>query len=126
MIDTNFTLTNAIQLFTLLCAGAGALLGVWWRIELRIRAVEHKADAETRALDEECRHKLRNAEMTLAAKAIELDKDLTTYKLHVAEKYASWEAVKEMGTRFEALSKQVNEMPDQVADRIMKFMALKA
>lgn len=125
-MDTTFTLTNAIQLFTLLCAGAGSLLAVWWRIEARIRDVEKKAAADIRLVDEESRTKLRSAELMLAAKAIEIDKDLTSYKLHVAEKYASWDAVKEMNARFESLARQVNEMPDIVAERIMKFMSIKS
>jgi len=113
-----FTFAAGIQLVALILTGMTALLGVWWKIEVRIRDVENKA-----------KHDLRNLEHVSAEKRSQIDKDLQAFKLHVAEKYASYEAVKEgerlLADRIERLATQVSEMPDVVVERITKFMLMR-
>jgi hypothetical protein len=103
----DFTYANAIQLVSLLFVGLGSLLGVWWRMEQRIRAVETKASDEVRSVD----------------------KQLSEYKLEVAQDYATWNSVKEFQTglvnRMDNMSARLETMPDVVVERIMKFLNLK-
>lgn len=109
--------THVYQFVMLLGAGFSALLTVWWRVELRIREVENKA-----------KHDIRNVEMVSAEKRSSIDKDLQAFKLHVAQEYASWDAVRQieqrLGDRMETISEQVRTMPDLVVDRITKYLSV--
>jgi len=95
-MDTTFTMGHLIQLAVFAFTVAAALLGVWWRIEVRVRGIEDKQSVE-------------NARAS---------RELQDYRLHVAQHYASWEVVKD-------IEKRLNDMPDAVAERIMKFMAIR-
>lgn len=101
-----FTVSNAIALAGLLLTIAAMLLGVWWKIEQRIRGVEDDANEG-----------LRSAE-----------KDLADYKLHVTQEYASWNSVQQiesrLAQRIDAVSNKIVEMPDLVLDRISKYISL--
>jgi hypothetical protein len=103
----DFTYANAIQLVSLLFVGLGSLLGVWWRMEQRIRAVETKASDEVRSVE----------------------KQFADYKLEVAQEYATWNTVKDIQTglvnRMDSMSARLETMPDVVVERIMKFLNLK-
>ncbi len=101
-----FTIGNGIALAGLLLTGSAMLAGVWYRIELRIRGVEDKA----------------NDKITAAEKA------LTDYKLHVTEKYASWNSVEQiegrLAQRIDAITEGLVKMPDLIMDRLAKYMTL--
>ena len=95
-MDTTFTMGHAIQLAALFFTIAVSILGVWWRIEIRIRGVEDK-------------HLVESAKQS---------RELQDYRLHVAQHYASYDVVKD-------IEKRLNDMPDAVAEKIMKFMQLR-
>lgn len=111
--------THVYQFIMLLVAGISALFTVWWRIELRIREVENKA-----------KHDVRNVEMIAADKRSAIDKDLQSFKLHVAQEYASWDAVRQieqrLGNRMETISEQVRTMPDLVVERITQYLTIQS
>ena len=58
-----------------------------------------------------------------------MEKQLSDFKLKVAEEYASWDTVRSIETRLtermDELSSNVMNMPDAVLDRIVKYLALK-
>jgi 4-alpha-glucanotransferase len=114
----DFTWANAIALATLLFVGLSALLGVWWQIEQRIRRVEDKA-----------KHDLRNVEQVAAEKRSKLERELQDFRLHVAEKYASYETVKEdqrvLADQIKSLADTVSKMPDVVVERITKYLSIR-
>lgn len=109
---------NAIALAGLLFAGLSAILGVWWRMEQRIRASETKS-AEDLA-------KMAEAER---AKRESLAKDLAEFKLHASETYSTWEFAKDserrLADKIEKLSDSVHGMADLVVERITKFLTMK-
>lgn len=80
---------------------AGALAGVWWRIEARIRFFEGRVQ------------KTRD--------------DLNNYKLEVAEKYASVTHLKDVESRMVAalasLTKEVHELRGELADMFKRRRA---
>lgn len=112
------TFRDIMVLIGMLFTGATALLGVWWRIELRIREVERKAS-----------HDMRNAEAVWTAKLALLDRDFSGYKLEATREFAAKDAVKELEhrleDRLESLSEEVRGMPEQIVNRITQFLTLR-
>jgi hypothetical protein len=92
----------------------GIFSGVWYRVEGKIAA--GVADAKSTGL-------------AAAKRAEHAEKALSDFKLKVAEEYASWDTVRSIENRLtermDDISEQVMKMPDAVADRIMKYLALK-
>lgn len=113
-----FTWTNLIATMALLLTGSSMLIGVWWHLELRIRAVQTEAERKLNEIDRDA-----------AAKRSAIQRELTDFKIHVVEKYASWDTVekttKRLEDRIELMASDVNKMPDFVVERIMKFVDLK-
>lgn len=111
------TFKDTMYLVGLLFTGATALLGVWWRIELRIREVERKAS-----------HDIRNTEAVAQAGRALIGKDLSDFKLEVAKEYAAKETVRDLEdkieSRLESLAEKVDGMPDMIVERITKFLSL--
>lgn len=61
-------------------------------------------------------------------KADEIQKQLSDFKLKVAEEYASWDTVKTVETRLtermDSLSHEVMKMPDVIVDRLATMFKL--
>lgn len=113
-----FTWTNLIATLALLLTGSSMLFGVWWHLEQRVRAAKADALKEIAKVKDEA-----------AEKRAVLQKELTDFKIHVVEKYASWDTVekttKRLEDRIESMASDVSKMPDVVVERIMKFLDLK-
>jgi hypothetical protein len=99
--------TQNIALIGLAFTVVSSVIGVWRRIDVRVQEVD------SRAIE-------RIADIT---------KEISDYKLHVAEKYASADNVEKieerLNERLDALSHQVSSLPDVVVERIMKFLQIK-
>lgn len=83
----------------------GALAGVWWRVDSRIKeSANDTMDRADRAFE----------------KAEKAQIDLSTYKLDVAEKYATAVSMKEVEERLvtaiDNLTKAMNEMLSRITD----------
>ena len=92
----------------------GIFSGVWYRVKGKIA----EGDADAKA-----------AGLAAAKKAEHAERALAEFKLKVAEEYASWDTVRSIENRLtermDDISDQVMKMPEAVADRIMKYLALK-
>ena len=96
------------------CMAATLIIGVWRRVDGKIEAAQDAADT---------------AHAFATEKAHDVEKQLSDFKLKVAEEYASWDTVRSIETRLiermDELSSNVMNMPDAVLDRIVKYLALK-
>lgn len=95
---------NIISSLGILLTFIMALIGVWWKFEVRIR------DIESKALD--------------AARGAE--KQLNDFKLHVTQEYASWDTVRliedRLTKRIDLVSEQIMKLPDTVVERLSKLV----
>jgi hypothetical protein len=111
--DTS-SVTTLLSYIGPFCAAAGLVLGVWYRVDGKIEAAKTAADKATAAAGE---------------KAAAVERELSEFKVKVAEEYASWDTVRSIETRLtermDELSDIVMKMPDAVLDRITKYLAIK-
>jgi hypothetical protein len=109
------TLAEALQLVGPFLAIAGFISGVWWKVEGRIEKV--RTDAAT-------------AVAVASEKAHDNERELASFKLKVAEEYASWETVKaieaRLTERMDNLADNVMKMPEVIVDRIFKIINMSA
>lgn len=91
----------------------GLISGIWYRVEGKINA--GVADAKA-------------AGLAAQRRAEESDKELSAFKLKVAEEYASWDTLRSIETRLtqrmDSLSEQVMKMPDQIVNRMVDMIKL--
>ncbi|MGY2919462.1 hypothetical protein [Bradyrhizobium sp. USDA 3262] len=108
MALADVTLADVLSLAGPLIAVAGAISGVWYRMETKVESVRKDA----------------------ADSIHSVEKELSNFKMKVVEEYASWDTVRAIETRLtermDGLSNQVMAMPDAVVDRITKFLNLKS
>jgi hypothetical protein len=113
MMDSG-PITSVIGYVGPLCMAATLILGVWYRVEGKIDKAKAAAD---------------EAAASAAEKAHDVEKQLSDFKLKVAEEYASWDTVRaieaRLTERMDNLADTVSKMPDAVLDRITKYLTLK-
>lgn len=94
--------SDVIQVLAPVGAALTFISGVWWKMEAKINVGNEKAD--------------------------EIQKQLSDFKLKVAEEYASWDTVKTVETRLtermDSLSHEVMKMPDVIVDRLATMFKL--
>jgi hypothetical protein len=113
--DTGAVITTLFSYIGPFCAAAGLVLGVWYRVEGKIDKAKAVADAAVASAGE---------------KVHAIEKELSEFKVKVAEEYASYDTVRSIETRLtermDELSDIVMKMPDAVLDRITKYLAIKS
>lgn len=124
-----FTWANAIALASLLLVGLSALLGVWYRLYQSNLQVQSDCDKKVSDTRSDCETKIAAVRAECANKVAGVERELHEFRLHVVEKYASWDTVdkahKRLEDRIEKMAQDVNQMPDILVDRIMRFLDLK-
>lgn len=113
MMDSG-PITSMIGYVGPLCMAATLILGVWYRVEGKIEKAKSVADQAVASASE---------------KAHDVEKQLSDFKLKVAEEYASWDTVRSIEARLtermDNLADTVSKLPDAVLDRITKYLTLK-
>ncbi|MHC2552308.1 hypothetical protein [Bradyrhizobium elkanii] len=108
MSFADVTLETVLSLAGPMIAAAGFVSGVWYRMESKVESVRKEGAAAVHVVE----------------------KELSEFKLKVAEEYASWETVKSIETRLtermDSLSENVMRMPDLIVDRIFKMVNMSA
>jgi hypothetical protein len=107
------TMSTIISLAGPIIAAAGLISAVWWRMESRVETIRTEAGG---------------AAKVAADAARDVEKQLSDFKVKVAEEYASWDTVKaievRLTERMDSLTEQVMKMPEAIVDRIFKYTSL--
>jgi hypothetical protein len=115
VVSDSSSVSSILSWIAPLCAAIGLVLGVWYRVEGKIDAAKDAADKAT---------------ATATAKAAAVEKELSDFKVKVAEEYASWDTVSaieaRLTERMDELAEHVMKMPDAVLDRITKYLNIKS
>lgn len=111
------------QVLGLLMTTVGGALGLWWRIDSAIKQVRDETDKKLEIVRAEAD---KNTEMR-ATEIIVLQKALMDYKVHAAERFATFDNLKDVEVRLttalDRLTNRVEALPRQFADELRGFNA---
>lgn len=106
IIDWTITVGNVLQFAVLAVTVAGAVLGVWWRMVLRIQSAKDEAEDKIEALRQ-----------LVEKNRAEAAKNLDAFKLDAAKEYATTTMIEQVEERVVAAINRLGDRLDRVLDR---------